>query len=152
MRSVGIRWLRRVLCTRRSSWRAVAVLALVLGVLSMHGLVMGDHGGRHDSAAASHPAAQQMPTRGAEPRMVHAVATVAGALPTGDGDDGLPLVAGLSLCLAVLLASLSWWRHATRRPYLAVRRRLRRMPAARTSPPGRGPPRLLLAQLCVLRT
>lgn len=124
----------------RALARLVAVLALVVGVLSMHGLVAGGHA----SHEATVMAAQE-----------HLPAYAAPALAVGQLDksphDGLgPL--GLAVCIAVLAAAALLLRRAAVDSALAQPAVSPRVPRPSGVPPGRGPPRLLLAQLCVLRT
>lgn len=146
-----------------SGRRLGGVLLLVVGILAMHGLVSADHGS-HGRAGASAPTSSVVSV--ARTGDAHAVAghvgnAMARAVPT------LPAAAGLStrslgslpdvsataigLCLAVLLgvvllrrADAGGWTTGPSPTAVA--------PAARTAPPGRGPPRRLLAELCVLRT
>ena len=154
--------------------RAAAVLLVLLGVVAMHQLAGGAHrspSGQHTSGhlagslagssvpAAAGPAAR-LPSPHAVPPPVAGAATRAddGALPgaqvagavgaVGDGTGGHE---GAPSCLAVLTSLLIVG--------LPVLTQLRLTPPDRlatrrvdTGPPGRGPPRDLLAQLCVLRT
>ena len=128
------------------------VLALIMVVLAMHGLVSTDHSAHRASA----------PTTMSMSGSTGAAAPAAARTHHGDADllglaqpAGLDLrdvvVGAVGLCLAVMLggallhrAGRSWTRLQPSQPATT--------PPVGTSPPGRGPPRLLLAQLCVLRT
>lgn len=138
--------------------RALTRGVLLAGLLAMHGLVLGAH--------TAHAAARSAPS-GAS--MVLAAGVDQVAMPTSspmptpmpltdaaglDGSEhgGAALVAA-GLCVAVLLA-IGMAVAAPRSRGLPVPRS-GAAPAAsrtRTTPPSRGPPRDLLAKLCVLRT
>lgn len=149
--------------TRRPRWpvpavlRSLGVLLVLLGVVAMHQLTGGTHMATMTTAHAPASAATLSATPNAGDRGV-ADAGMA-AMPGPPVVDAQ--VAGRSvtphgampICLAVL----------TGRPILAVpaatSSAARFTPTATpavarhgTSPPGRGPPQDLLAQLCVLRT
>lgn len=146
---------------RRGSPCAVLLrLLVVVGLVAMHHLA----GGGHLSAHAAEPGHPQVP-----PGMAMSQATAAGpALPVDHADsaDGTALAATTpsrpswsaalpgnpmtGLCLAVLLAGLALLVLAAGHRVTPARTGARgRRPVA--SPLGRGPPRLLLARLCVLR-
>lgn len=142
-----------------SGRRLGAVLLLVVGIMAMHGLVSADHAA-HRSASAS-----TLPVPG--PALEHAAAPAHARAPAIRPAPDLAATTGLSappsaslpdlsaaavgLCLAVLLGVVLL-RRATGGAWPTAPSRTRVTRAVRTSPPGRGPPRLLLAQLCVLRT
>lgn len=149
----------------RSLARLVSVLALVLGVVAMHGLVGAGHAGhlagpglvaRDHAGSGGHDAGADGATLAA-----HLWTTDLSATGPASTDlsaavlrhPGASLAVAGGLCVAVLLAALALLHR--RRGYALD---LLRPPTvvgpgtARTSPPRRGPPRLLLAELCVLRT
>lgn len=137
--------------TQQRPLRAAAVLALLCGLLSMHALVVGDHRRGHGAGVLEGRPLQQVlmhamsaAGHGAEEPRLAAL-----GIPTG-GD--LPVGAAVGLCLAMLGGLALIWRRAGRCRLSPTSSRLPRVRRAAASPPGRGPPRLLLAQLCVLRT
>lgn len=129
----------------RVTWRPVAVLALLLGVLAMHAVGGAGHEAEH-----------------ASPRSGPAGHAMAGADPMGAGQAGpgstadVPATGSgamvMALCLAVLVGGVLLLGRLPARAPLPVDPH--RPPGARVSTArrGRGPPRLLLAELCVLRT
>lgn len=150
--------------------RAAGVLLLVLGVLAMHQLAGGGHMAGAMTGArgpSDHAAVTSAHTGPAGPAAGMAGHRPAAAMPGGARLASQPTswqveavvrvsavaagYAAMPVCLAVLSLLL----------LLVVRRGLRLSDRARavlpqvarrTSPPGRGPPRALLAQICVLRT
>lgn len=130
----------------RTAW-PWAVLLLIVGVLAMHGLVSTGHAAHRSSTSMSMAAAADVLAM--PPASAHDVP----AALAKSGDAGLPevVVGAVGLCLVVLLGVLLLPR-ARRGWSVSQPFRLTTATAVRTTPPGRGPPRLLLAQLCVLRT
>ena len=140
----------------RAATRALAVLAVLLGLLAMHGLASTHHASAATTAvggAAQHqaePTALEHPQHAAVPAIVQAVAAVAGPAGPACGDDCTDLAV---LCVAVLtgvvlLAPLLAGRRAARFP---VPRRLDH--AALRAPHvthARGPDPV--TELCVSRT
>lgn len=140
----------------------VMVVALIgavcAGILAMHHLAGGGHAASHMSATApahSTPADRDMPAM----RML--TATEPAAAEQSDPGASAPRLmtsegpeAATAACILALLTGLvvlaahsggSWWaRRESSQTLLQVRTGGPR--------PGRGPPRDLLAQLCVLRT
>lgn len=144
----------------RSLLRLVGVLVVLVGLIAMHQLAGGPHRmptavqGAH-SAVPAGPAHEMAGGHLAG----HVVGHVVGAAPAP-----LPVVLrpalhvpaadaghGMATCLAVLVGLLVVVTGRGVRPVPAAAVRLLDR-SRRTSPPGRGPPRALLAQLCVLRT
>lgn len=132
--------------------RLAGVVLLVVGMLAMHGLVSPDHGSHGRAGAPVVSSAAGLPGgHGSATSVRTSPGPSAAELSTGSLTS-LPEVAAvaLGLCLAVLLGVVllrrtgGGWSTAPPQPAVT--------PTVRTSPPGRGPPRLLLAQLCVLRT
>jgi hypothetical protein len=126
--------------------RVLAVVALVLGIVAMHALSGGTHTAGHAVVSATHDMTE--PSAGTDVHVAPATAALESASMARDHSE--MLMAGAA-CLAILVAALAQLtrtpspvRTATPRP---------RMPIARlvAVPPGRGPPRLLLAQVGVLR-
>lgn len=154
----------------RSPLRAVAVLLVALGILAMHTLAGGSHMATPtmpeqaiaDSTAAASmaTAADSAPAVVGLPPATSATASNRAAIPgSAGGSSGRAAVTPASrgmrdampVCLAVLIAlavlfAVPVAAGTTSRPRVARAR------PALTSPAGRGPPRALLAQLCVLRT
>jgi hypothetical protein len=124
-----------------------------MGILAMHGLVSSDHTGHQGSTPS--PMSMSASTGASAPKAArthHGDADLAGLTQPAGLDLRDVVVGAVGLCLAVLLVGLllhragrGWTRIQPSRPATTV-------PPVGTSPPGRGPPRLLLAQLCVLRT
>lgn len=137
--------------------RALTRVVLLTGLLAMHGLVVGAHSAHAASTSAPSGSSMVM-TAGVEQVAMPMPMPMPGPIPTDaaglDGSDhgGAALVAA-GLCVAVLLA-LGLAVAAPRSRGLPVPRSGAAPTASptRTTPPSRGPPRDLLAQLCVLRT
>ena len=154
--------------TRRGAVRGALLSAvLVLGVVSMHQLMGGDHRSGHP-AGPTPPAAHQMATAHAAPAPQAAAAglaeqhSAAASTSASAAAAGWAQVAGQSwgpagttgieagVCVAVLLGGVVLLLlTAGCIPYARAGGADRRRPV--TLPLGRGPPRLLLARLCVLR-
>ncbi len=137
----------------RSGIRLVTVVLLCLGLVAMHQA----GGGHHQVVGPTTAAAPGMP---AATMRGDALAQVAG--PVGHlrraADQGLPVLTAAMAhpaaggCLAVLLALLVLGLRGTRLLLPPASPAGLLPPRHGTGPLGRGPPRLLLAQLCVLRT
>lgn len=146
--------------------RAVTLVALVFGIALMHGLGPGGHGGHMDDAAPRGavgvaPTLLAGPAHGASPAHVgqaRAAANMPDAVTDGAAASALPadtghlVAAGAGMCLTVLLAALLLRRRDRSGPAPRARTDEVQVDVARTRPPGRGPPGLLLTLLCVLRT
>lgn len=164
----------------RSALRLLGVLLVVLGIVAMHQMAGGTHTGAMQSgkSAGMSGSAMTAPLAGASLDRIHpdltSRATAVVGLP-GVSDSAHPAAhlavhqppgrvllsaaaaargaGAMPLCLAVLAGLL-----LIGLPMLLARRAPGtryggpRVAASRTRPPGRGPPRDLLAQLCVLRT
>lgn len=131
---------------------------VVLGIVAMHHLAGGGHlvahAAPHAGAAAPQTPAHQPST--ADRAVAHAASAVTAmtaqmaSLDNSGWEEASSSVPLLQMCLAVLIAGLALLAVLTGRssppqaghqqPWRAV-----------SSPFGRGPPRLLLARLCVLR-
>lgn len=144
--------------TRRRQWgRVLVVLALILGVVAMHALVM-PMGDDHPMpvATSSGTAAGPMPTAASTALHIPPMATP--VVVAGDSSPlpGMPSGAHalMHLCLAVLAAMVVLGLSAMA---VLVRLRRARIPGSRRVPVAtvwpRPPPRtaIRLAQLCVLR-
>ena len=136
-------------------------LALIAGLVAMHHLAGGGHAGH---AVLATPLVDAAPLHAAplHAAPLHAVSAaphdvpspplptqpegVASALWPG----GSPLPVGPCVAVLLVLVALLLTRRSSGRSTPPLRRLGR--PATGSAPPGRGPPRLLLAQLCVLRT
>lgn len=116
----------------------------------MHGLVSTDHVAHRTSTAMSMAAGADGSAMSPVPAH-DGPADLAAFAVSADADLREVVVGAVGLCLAVLLGAVLL--HRARRAWSFTRpSRLVTLPAVQTTPPGRGPPRLLLAQLCVLRT
>lgn len=132
--------------------RALSVLAVLVGLLAMHGIASNEH---HSAVAASTLAGALPSTGGADAGHAHAAAAEpAAAVQAGacdpacsDGDSGL-----LLLCVAVLLASGAVLLLRLR-PRAGPRPR-RAGPPLRISARAPAPPRSfdVVAEFCVSRT
>ena len=147
--------------------RPLLVLVLLLCVLSMHSLGGGHAGMVMQRAGAAAGASAHTPSPAGEATMaaghgavaepgsaavarwtvgprLDAVAAAVG--PLSGGPTPTPLCLAVLLLAAGLLARTGGWRHRVVAPAATAWSR------RAVSPPGRAPPRDLLAQLCVLRT
>lgn len=138
----------------RTVARPALLVLMVLGLLVMPHTA---HGGSVGGAAAQHVMSEAvgMPGQAAADMEPSADATghVSGALASAGPPAPAPLHASLALsCLVILLAAVAYLvLHRTGRvPLLHSTATLPARAATRRA--GRGPPRLLLAQICVLRT
>ena len=143
------------------AWRLLGVLALLLGLLALHGLVSGHHApltpgatvlGSAGHASAGHASAGH--ASAAHASAAHAGATALAELLHDLGCTGCPHHTGAVLCLAVLSAGLALLalllaRHARTRSLPAPPERL---PLLRDGPPLHLRPPDLVRQLCVSRT
>lgn len=131
---------------------SLSVLVLLIGLIAMHHLA----GGRHDATHAVAPDMAMAPAAGHTPA---AADTVNRSAHTGAMDDGLtfarslpPAEAAVAVaCLAVLFGAGVVFTLRRVGSWPAGRLVLAPSPSALRGPPGRGPPRSLLAELCVLR-
>jgi len=118
----------------------------------MHGLVSSNHTAHRVSATTSMSTSASVEAPVPPAAQAHHGDAVLAALARPAGLDLRDVAVGaVGLCLAVLLGGLLLLR-AGRGWTRTQPSRVATTPPVRTSPPGRGPPRLLLAQLCVLRT
>lgn len=136
--------------------RVPARVAVLLGVALL--LLMPHTGGQHPPAAAGAAHVAAGPGTGDGP-----VAGMAGQVmgdlavsvaPAAAGDDGpSPSLLALGLGCAVVLLAVAAVRRRSGLLLAEPRPPAARPPAAlRSSQAGRGPPRALLAEICVLRT
>lgn len=127
--------------------RPLTLIALVIGLFAMHGMALNPHAAHAAPATiAAASATTEVPTAG------HPMAMPAATAVDERGDRSPVMVTG-ALCVAVLLAlGLSLLVPRSRGLLVPVVEAAFRPSHARTAPPSRGPPRDLLAQLCVLRT
>lgn len=138
----------------RAALRRPLTLALLVGLFAMHGTALDAH-----AAHAAPPPVTGSPVAAGHamtgPATPHVMTPSAGS-PSArleDRGDGSPVVVTGSLCVAVLLAlGLSRLIPRSLGSAVAVSGAARLSSRTRTSLPARGPPRDLLAQLCVLRT
>jgi hypothetical protein len=133
--------------------RALTLVALLSGLFAMHVVA----GGAHSAHAASPASASSSPPHDGStvvPHLDRAMAmgeqTFAGALARA-AEDGVNVEAA-ALCLAVLISTGLALALPRLSHLVAPPQPVRRSSWDRTVPPARGPPRDLLAQLCVLRT
>lgn len=127
--------------------RPLTLIALVIGLFAMHGMALNPH-----SAHAVPATIVAASATTAAPAVGHPM-----AMPQAPGvderGDQSPVVVTGALCVAVLLAlGLSLLVPRSRGLPVPATEAAFRPSHARTAPPPRGPPRDLLAQLCVLRT
>lgn len=133
--------------------RILTVVVLALGIIAMHQLGGGSHAGHGAATATATDGAVAMPTGsmpGAEMAAPAPGVSASSAVLTAARDHRLGAI-GLA-CLGILPVLLALALPAIRSGIAASDRPRRGVLGGRTSPPGRGPPRTLLAQLCVLRT
>lgn len=133
--------------------RTLTLLAVLSGLFAMHVAA----GGAHSAHAASPASASSSPSpdgSSVDPHLDGAMSmgahSLAGATARS-ADDG-EIVKTAALCLAVLISTGLALALPRLSNLVAPPQPVRRPSWDRTVPPARGPPRDLLAQLCVLRT
>lgn len=136
---------------KASAWRGILAAVVLLGVVAMHHVAESPH-----RAMRVAPVSAATTTTGAHGTvLVEAPAAwtsrpgLGSLAPTGSGPAGHAALP--ALCLAVLLAAALVVTSRRSRGIVTPELRMG-LSSASSRPAGRGPPRLLLAQLCVLRT